>query len=78
MEIGFFRLETRRYAGGMRTHRSARQWKREFEPNIDKVRGLIEGLLGGCVEILHFEDEFVAVVRLPPTQAPLCAGFFLG
>jgi len=42
-------------------HRTARQWKNEFEPNTDNVRGFIEGFLGGCVEILHFEDEFVVV-----------------
>jgi len=42
--------------------RTARQWKREFEPNTDNVRGLIEGFLGGNVEVLHFEDEFVVVV----------------
>ncbi len=42
--------------------RSARQWIREFDPNTDKVRGLIEGFLGGSVEVLHFEDEFVVVV----------------
>lgn len=42
--------------------RAARQWKREFEPNIDKARGLIEGFLGGSVEVLHFKDEFVVVI----------------
>lgn len=42
--------------------RTARQWQREFEPNTDKVRGLIEGFHGGSVEVLHFEDEFVVVV----------------
>jgi hypothetical protein len=42
--------------------RTARQWKREFEPNTDEVHGLIEGFLGGSVEVLHFEDEFVVVV----------------
>ncbi len=42
--------------------RSARQWKREFEPNTDKVRGLIEGFLGGSVEVLLFEGEFAVVV----------------
>ena len=43
--------------------RTARQWKREFEPSTeDKVRGLIEGFLGGSVEVLYFEDEFVVVV----------------
>lgn len=43
-------------------HRTAQQWKREFEPNTNKVRGLIEGFLGGNVEVLHFEGEFVIVV----------------
>lgn len=43
-------------------HRTAQQWKREFEPNTSKVRGLIEGFLGGSVEVLHFEGEFVVVV----------------
>jgi hypothetical protein len=43
-------------------HKGARQWKREFEPNTNNVRGLIEGFLGGSVEVLHFEDEFVVVV----------------
>lgn len=47
---------------GLEDQRTARQWKREFEPNTDKVRGLIEGFLGGSVEVLHFEDEFVVVV----------------
>lgn len=43
-------------------YRTARQWQREFEPSTDKVRGLIEGFLGGSVEVLIFEDEFVVVV----------------
>jgi hypothetical protein len=43
-------------------HRTAQHWKREFEPNTSKVRGLIEGFLGGRVEVLHFEGEFVVVV----------------
>jgi hypothetical protein len=43
-------------------HRTAQQWKREFEPNTSKVRGLVEGFLGGSVEVLHFEGEFVVVV----------------
>lgn len=42
--------------------RSARQWKRDFEPNAANVRGLKEGFLGGNVEVLHFEGEFVVVV----------------
>lgn len=42
--------------------RNARQWKWEFDPNTDKVHGLIEGFLGGNVEMMHFEGEFVVVV----------------
>ncbi len=42
--------------------RTARQWRREFEPDTDKIHGLIEGFLGGSVEVLHFEGEFVVVV----------------
>ena len=42
--------------------RSARQWKREFEPNTEKIRGLVEGFFDGSVEVLLFEDEFVVVV----------------
>ena len=42
--------------------RSARQWKREFDPNTDATYGLVEGFLGGNVEVLYFEGEFVVVV----------------
>lgn len=42
--------------------KTARQWKREFDHNIDKVHGLIEGFLGGNVEVMHFQGEFVVVV----------------
>ncbi len=42
--------------------KTARQWKWEFDPNSDKVYGLIEGFLGGNVEVMHFEGEFVVVV----------------
>jgi len=42
--------------------KTARQWKWEFDPNSDKVHGLVEGFLGGNVEVMHFEGEFVAVV----------------
>jgi hypothetical protein len=48
--------------GGPDDHRTAQQWKREFEPNTSNVRRLIEGFLGGSVEVLHFEGEFVVVV----------------
>jgi hypothetical protein len=50
--------------------KTARQWKWEFDPNTDKVHGLIEGFLSGNVEVMHFEGEFVAVVyhiSLPDT-----------
>lgn len=42
--------------------RTARQWKWEFDPNTDNVHGLLEGFLGGNIEVLHFEGEFVVVV----------------
>lgn len=42
--------------------RSARQWKREFDPYTDTTYGLIEGFLRGNVEVLYFEGEFVVVI----------------
>lgn len=42
--------------------KTARQWKWEFDLNSEKVYGLIEGFLGGNVEVMHFEGEFVVVV----------------
>lgn len=57
--------------------KTARQWKWEFDPYTDKVHGLIEGFLGGNVEVMHFEGEFVVViyhVSLPdsyPVSLPL-------
>ena len=42
--------------------RTVRQWKHEFDPNGERVHGLIEGFLGGSVELLHFDGEFVVVV----------------
>lgn len=42
--------------------RSARQWIREFAPNFDRVNGLVEGFLGGSVEVIHFDGEFVVVI----------------
>ena len=42
--------------------KTARQWEWEFDPNTDKVHGLLEGFLGGNIEVLHFEGEFVVVV----------------
>lgn len=40
----------------------ARRWKSEFDPHIERLRALTEGFLGGGVEVLHFESEFVVVV----------------
>jgi hypothetical protein len=42
--------------------KTARQWKWEFDPNSDDVHGVIEGFLGGSVEVMHFQGEFVVVV----------------
>lgn len=47
--------------GGPDDFRTARQWQREFDVGSE-VRGLIEGFLGGSVEVLLFENEFVVVV----------------
>lgn len=47
---------------GTDDQKATRQWKWEFDPNTDKVHGLLEGFLGGNVEVLHFEGEFVVVV----------------
>lgn len=47
---------------GADDQKTARQWKWEFDPNTDKVNGVIEGFLGGNVEVMHFEGEFVVVV----------------
>lgn len=47
--------------GGPDDFRTARQWLREFDVGSE-VRGLIEGFLGGSVEVLLFENEFVVVV----------------
>lgn len=47
---------------GQDDQRSAKQWKQELDPYVDKAHGLVEGFLGGNVEILHFEGELVAVV----------------
>ena len=42
--------------------RAARQWKQELDPYTDRAHALIEGFLGGNVEILLLERELVAVV----------------
>ena len=47
---------------GADDQKTARQWKWEFDPNTDKIHVMIEGFLGGNVEVMHFEGEFVVVV----------------
>jgi hypothetical protein len=47
---------------GADDQKTARQWKWEFDPNTDKIHAMTEGFLGGNVEVMHFEGEFVVVV----------------
>lgn len=47
---------------GIDDQRAARQWKLELDPNVDDAHGIVEGFLGGNVEILHFNTELVVVV----------------
>lgn len=42
--------------------RSARVWRQELDQYVSSARGLMEGFLGGNVEVLLFERELVAVV----------------
>ncbi len=43
-------------------NRSARQWKLELDPYVDDAHGLVEGFLGGNVEILTLKSELAVVV----------------
>ena len=55
---------------GQDDQRAARQWKQGLDPYTDKAHGVIEGFLGGNVEVMHFEGELVVVVyhmSLPDT-----------
>lgn len=47
---------------GQDDHRAANQWKQELDLYPYEAHGLIEGFLGGNVEILHFEGNLVVVV----------------
>jgi hypothetical protein len=47
---------------GQDDHRSAKQWKQELDPFVECAYGLVEGFLGGNVEILYLEQELVAVI----------------
>jgi hypothetical protein len=54
---------------GKDDRRTARQWQNELDLLTNKAHGLVEGFLGGNVEVLHLEGEFVAVVyhfSVPP------------
>ena len=47
---------------GKDDHRAGRKWKQELASYTANAHGVIEGFLGGNVEILHFEGELVVVV----------------
>lgn len=63
---------------GQEDLRSARQWRHELEPNLDVAHGLIEGFLGGNVEILLFEGELVVVVYHMSLPASFPVSFPIG
>lgn len=55
---------------GKDDRRTAKQWEYELDLHADKAHGLVEGFLGGNVEVLHFDGEFAAVVyhfSVPPS-----------
>lgn len=50
--------------------KAARQWKYEFEPYAEQIKGIIEGFLGGNTEILLLEQKIAVVIyhaSLPAT-----------
>jgi hypothetical protein len=47
---------------GSDDHRATKQWEQELAPHTSKCYGLIEGFLGGNVELMLFEGECVVVV----------------
>lgn len=47
---------------GRNDQKAARQWRQEIDPYIEDTYGLVEGFLGGGVEVLHFEKELVVVI----------------
>lgn len=55
---------------GKEDKKLANQWKYELEPYIENAHGLVDGFLGGNLEVLHFEGELAAVIyhmSLPQT-----------
>jgi len=47
---------------GQSDYRAANQWKQELDLYSHEVHGLVEGFLGGYVEVLHLEGSVVVVV----------------
>ena len=47
---------------GKSDYRTANQWKQELDLYNHEVHGLVEGFLGGNVEVLHLEASVVVVV----------------
>lgn len=55
---------------GSDDNRTANSWKHELKNYSGSARGLVEGFLGGNVEVLHLADELVVVIyhfSLPET-----------
>jgi len=42
--------------------KAARQWRQELDPYADKAHGLVEGFLGGNVEVMLLDEELAVVV----------------
>lgn len=55
---------------GPEDNRTAKSWKHELKNYSSSARGLVEGFLGGNVEVLHLADELIVVIyhfSLPET-----------
>ena len=39
-----------------------RQWKQELDPYTDRAHGIVEGFLGGNVEVMFLKGELAVVV----------------
>ena len=47
---------------GQEDVRSARQWNHNLGDYSDHIKGIVEGFMDGNIEVLHLEEEFIAVV----------------
>ncbi len=47
---------------GQNDHSAVRQWKQELNPYTDRAHGLIEGFLGGNIEVILLKEQLVVVV----------------